>query len=214
MKELNLRQEKALYKKIILLFCSLCTVYASTALTAEALWVTPTFTASVPEKKTFIVETEFNYHLYTPDKGHNKVNLVLRKYASQESVEQSFISRMSAISSVNYKWWLDTWHSDSKKLALQYYQDKGLDQEYWEGVWKQKFVGRKIKLKHKVDYNGYIILVYNVSKPNGTESYLDFPIVFKKENDKWLVSLDLRKNPLLRYSPWVEGISSEKVIYE
>jgi hypothetical protein len=209
-----LKIKTTLYKKIILLFCGICLTHTSVALAAELLWVTPTFNASEPEKKAFNVETKFNYHLYKPYKGHNKVNLVQRKYASLESADESFISRMSAISSVNYLWWLDTWHSDSKKLALNYYQEKGLDQQYWEGVWKQKFVGRKIKLKHKVDYNGYVILVYNVAEPNGKDSFLDLPIVFKKENTKWLVSLDLRKSPLLRYSPWVEGIDSEKVVYE
>lgn len=209
-----MKQRKALFKKIILLFFGFCAVYTHAALTAELLWVTPTFAASVPEKKELIVETQFNYQLFTPNKGHNKVNLVQRKYASLGSVDESFISRMSSISSVNYAWWLDTWHSDSKKLALQYYQEKGFEQQYWEDIWKQKFVGRKIKLKHKVAYNGYVILVYNVAEPNGNDSYFDFPIVFKRENEKWLVSLDLRKSPLLRYSPWVEGIDSERVTYE
>jgi hypothetical protein len=204
----------AVSKKLILLFCSLITVYSSAALTADALWVIPTFAATEPEKKMFKVETNFNYHLSIPRKGHNKVNLVLRKYASLDSADASFISRMSAISSVNYLWWLDTWHPDSKKLALNYYQEKGLDQKYWEDTWKQKFVGRKIKLKQKVDYEGYIIMVYNVSEPSGKEGFFDFPLVLKKENNKWMVSLDLRKSPLLLYSPWVEGIDSEKVIYE
>jgi hypothetical protein len=209
-----LRQANLRYKKIILLFFGLCSVYVSEVLSADLLWVIPTFPASEPEKKVLNVETKFNYHLYVPKKGHDKVNLMLRKYASLNSADESFISRMSAISSVNYPWWLDTWHSDSKKLALNYYQEKGLDQKYWEDTWKQKFVGRKIKLKQKIDYNDYIILVYNVAELNGKESFLDFPIVFKREDSKWLVSLDLRKSPLLLYSPWVEGIDSEKVIYE
>lgn len=209
-----MKQKVALSKKVILLLLWAYSLHTSAVLATELLWVTPTFSASVPEKKILNVQTKFNYHLYTPSKGHNKVNLVQRKYASQNTADDSFVSRMSAISSVNYSWWLDTWQVDSKKIALQYYQQKGLDQKYWEKVWKEKFVGRKIKLKHKVDYNGYVILVYNVAEPNGKESFLDLPIVFKRDNDKWMVSLDLRKSPLLRYSPWVEGIDSEKVIYE
>jgi hypothetical protein len=180
----------------------------------STLWVTPTFATSAPIKESITVESTFNYHLYTPLKGQDNVRLVRRKYSSMSSAEDALIARISAVSSVNYQWWLDTWHKESKKIALPFFQQKGFDQTYWEDTWKKQFKGRKIKLKHKVIYQGYVVLIYNVSEPSGKEGFLDLPIVFKKEDDKWLVSLDIRQSPLLRFSPWVEGIDSEKVIYE
>ncbi|MDP2560629.1 hypothetical protein [Psychrobium sp. 1_MG-2023] len=209
-----MKQVTVFSQMLILLLACMLTMMTRSTHAAELLWVIPTYPASEPEKKSLIVETQFDYHLYTPHKGHNQVHLVQRKYASLDSADDSFVSRMSAISSVNYSWWLDTWQPSSKQLALQYYQQKGLDQPYWEKVWREKFVGRKIRLKQKVIYNDYIVMVYNVSNPNGKESYLDLPVVLKKESNDWLVSLDLRQSPLLRFSPWVEGIDSEKVIYE
>lgn len=179
-----------------------------------SLWVTPTFATSAPVKKVITVESVFNYHLYTPLKGQENVRLVRQKYASMSTAEDAFISRMSAVSSANYQWWLDTWQKESKEIALPFFKQKGFDQAYWQDTWKKQFKGRKIKLKHKVIYQGYTVLIYNVSEPSGKESFLDLPIVFKKENNKWMVSLDIRQSPLLRYSPWVEGIDSEKVIYE
>gem|GEM_PF-1488714 len=178
------------------------------------LWVTPTFATTAPIKKEITVESIFNYHLYTPLKGHDDVRLVRRKYSSMASAEDALVARMSAVSSVDYQWWLDTWQEDSKQIALPFFKQKGFDQSYWESTWKKQFVGRKIKLKHKVIYQDYAILIYNVSEPNGKESFFDLPIVFERDNEQWMVSLDIRKSPLLRYSPWVEGIESKKVVYE
>lgn len=184
------------------------------AQTLEEMWVTPTFDTGQPVEKSITIETKFDYHLYEPKKGFEKVNLVRRKYAGYDSAQKAFVARMSAVTSLNYEWWLDTWDSSSKELALDYYGRKGLNKDHWLKTWKEKFVGRKITLKHMVDYEDYRIVVYNVANKNGTPGFLDLPVVFKKSGEDWLVSLGIRQSPLLHFSPWVEGKEVEVMVYE
>jgi hypothetical protein len=178
------------------------------------VWVKPTFATSEPIQKILKIESKFDYHLYKPTSANEKVRLVRRKYSSFDSAEQSLTSRLSAIASLDYPWWLDTWSNESKTLALNYYEQKGLDQAHWLSEWKQQFVGRTITLKYKVEYRNYIVMIYNVAQPNGKPGYLDLPLVLSKEKDDWLVSLDLRANPLLHFSPWVSGKDKETVTYD
>ena len=184
------------------------------AQTLEQMWVTPTFETGQPLEKSITIETKFDYHVYSPKKGTERVNLVRRKYAGYETAHKAFIARLSAVSSLDYEWWLDTWEANSRQLALDYYSGQGLNKDYWLETWKNGFVGRKIKIKQMIDYQGYMIVVYNVATKDGYDDYLDMPAVLKKSGDDWLVSLDLRKNPLLYYSPWVEGKEREVIVHE
>jgi hypothetical protein len=186
----------------------------SETLTLEQMWVTPTFETGQPVEKSISIETKYDYQLYAPKKGFERVNLVRRKYAGYETAHKAFIARLSAVSSLNYEWWLDTWDPSSKQLALDYYDTKGLNKDYWLKTWKTGYVGRKIKIKHMVDYQDYVILVYNVATKDGKDGYLDLPVVFKKSGDEWLVSLGIRQSPLLYFSPWVNGNEREVVVHE
>jgi hypothetical protein len=212
---LSMRSRVLMLKKVFfVLGITLVSPWLVAQTTLEQMWVTPTFETGQPAGKSIIIETKFDYHLYEPKKGFEKVNLVRRKHAGLESARKAFVARMSAVTSLDYEWWLDTWEVNSKELALEYYQRKGLDKDYWLKTWKEKFVGRKIILKQLIDYEGYTIFVYNVANKNGTPGYLDVPVVFEQSGDDWLVSLDIRQSPLLHFSPWVEGRDTEVMVYE
>lgn len=201
-------------KKLSLSFSLVLSIFASQVGAQQALWASPTYPASAPKPLEVIIKTQYQYQLWVPKRTPQKLRLLQKKYASLTTPEEALVSRFSAISSLNYPWWLSTWQDSSKQLALNFYQKKGLDQNYWLDTWKNQFVGRAIKLKYKVKYQNYIIFTYNVSAPNGKESYLDVPIVFNQQQQQWLVSLDLRKSPLLRLSPWVSGSDVETMKYE
>ncbi|MER2491617.1 hypothetical protein [Catenovulum sediminis] len=187
----------------------------SCSLWAEnAFWVTPTFPTGEAEQGIVSVEQVYHYQLFEPKKGYEKVRLVQRKYASLASAEEAFIARMSAIASLDYQWWLDTWEGDSKLLALDYYASKGLNKDYWLDTWQKQFVGRKITFKQKIVLPEYIIIVYNVAAANGKSGPIDLPVVFEQKAKQWLVSLDLRREPLLRISPWVKGLDKKEIVYE
>jgi len=194
----------------LILFC--CWVEAGWA--QNGLWASPTYSAAEPKVFTVEIEHKFSYHLYKPKNPTQKVRLLQKKYASMDTAEDAFVSRFSAVTSLNYPWWLDTWQARSREQAMAFFQQKGLDKAYWLDTWEKQFVGRKIKLKYKVLYQNYVIFTYNVSAPSGKEGFLDVPIVFDKQDKSWLVSLDLRQSPLLRYSPWVEGSEMEVIEYE
>lgn len=189
-------------------------IFASQVSAQQGLWASPTYPATEPKPIEVIIKTQYQYQLWVPKRTPQKLRLLQQKYASLTTPEEALVSRFSAISSLNYPWWLSTWQDSSKQLALNFYQKKGLDQNYWLDTWKKQFVGRTIKLKYKVAYQNYIIFTYNVSAPSGQDSFLDVPIVFNQQQQQWLVSLDLRKNPLLRYSPWVAGSDMETVVHE
>ncbi|WP_016957428.1 hypothetical protein [Catenovulum agarivorans] len=177
-------------------------------------WATPTFAVGEATEGVISVEQVYHYQLYEPKKGYEKVRLVQRKYSSMASAEEAFISRMSAIASLDYQWWLDTWEMDSKHLALEYFSSKGLNQSYWLDTWQKQFVGRKITFKQKIVLPQHIIIIYNVAGANGKPGPIDLPVVFSQREQQWLVSLDLRREPLLRYSPWINGEDRKVIVYE
>ena len=178
------------------------------------LWASPTYPAAEIKSFSVQIESRFNYHQYKPNNAGQNIRLLLKKYASMDTAEEAFVSRFSAIASLDYPWWLETWEYDSKQVALDFFQQKGLTQDYWLKTWKEQFVGRKIKLKYKIKFQDYVIFTYNVSAPSGQEGFLDVPIVFSQQDKHWLVSLDLRQSPLIRYSPWNNGSDMEVVEYE
>jgi hypothetical protein len=198
---------------LIIIFATI-SVFSVTAEQLDGLWAQPTFAVSEPTKSVVIVEKVFHYQLAIPKKGHDKVRLVQKKYASVDTAIDAFVSRFSAINTLDYDWWLTTWAQSSKELALDYYKSKGLDKNYWLNAWKKQFIGRKITFKQKVIYQDYVIFIYNVAAPNGQPGVYDLPIVFRQQNNQWAVSLDIRQDPILRYSPWVEGLDREVVVYE
>lgn len=194
--------------------CILFFVLLSVRANAE-LWVTPTFPASEVKASAVTLQTHYRYTVQTPKVGFEKANLKQKKYSSMDSAEEAFIARMSAISSLDYPWWLETWEESSLNLAKDMFKQKGLTSDYWIDTWKRQFVGRKITYVKKVNYQNYQVIIYNVSAPNGQPGFFDLPVVFKQlGDDSWRVSLDLRANPLLRISPWVEGIDRKEEVYE
>lgn len=192
-----------------LVLCIACPVKAQ-----DMLWTSPSYPASAPKKIEIKIETHFNYHQFTPVKQPQKLRLLQQKYASLATPEEALVSRFSAISSLDYPWWLNTWQQSSKQKALAFFQQKGLDKNYWLNAWEKQFVGRDIRLKHKIIYQDYVVFIYNVAEPSGKDGYFDLPVVFHQEANQWLVSLDLSQNELLNLSPWVTGQSSETIVYE
>ncbi|KMT65220.1 hypothetical protein XM47_10775 [Catenovulum maritimum] len=193
----------------------ICLILFSFSLSAQqTFWAMPTFDVGEAKEGVISVEQVFHYELFQPKQGYEKVRLVQRKYASLSSAEEAFVARMSAIASLDYQWWLDTWEVDSKQLALNYYANKGLDQTYWLDTWQKQFVGRKITYKQKIVLPEHTIIIYNVAAPNGKPGPIDLPVVFEQAKQEWLVSLDLRRAPLLRYSPWIKGLDKKEIVYE
>ncbi|WP_017444943.1 hypothetical protein [Gayadomonas joobiniege] len=178
-------------------------------------WVIPMYPTGATTQAAITIETLYKYQLQSPKKGFEKVRLKQKKYTSMKTPEEAFVARMSAVSSLDYQWWIETWSESAKNISLPYFQNKGLDEAYWIKTWKNQFVGRQIRFVHKVTYKDYQIIIYNVSSPNGDLGVYYLPVVFKQAADgNWKVSLDLKQVPLLRISPWVKGLEKKEEVYE
>lgn len=199
------------YTTFNILFAACLFVVAQYASADE--WVWPTFKATEAEKGVVDIKSTYKYREQVA--SDNTYLPVLKKaYALDKNPENSLISRLSAVRRADYDLWLKMWTPDSRKLALGFYKSKGLDKDYWTQIWERQFARSKIQLIRKVEYAQYVIFTYKVFSETGKDigNGLEFPIVFKRDDDLgWGVTLDLRDNPLVIYSPWVEGISQKIV---
>lgn len=174
-------------------------------------WVWPTYeTERVVENKTVILKEKYNYvQSQVVDAAYLKY--VSKRKSSYTSPEAAVIARFSAIQTLDFDWWLDSLDDDSKKLAKQKYNSEGLDKKYWQNLWKKQFIGNYIKLNKRIQTGDFVIYTYKIysKQKKDISGGFEFPLVLKKSNGKWKISLSLRGDPLVVFSPWVSGRNTE-----
>jgi hypothetical protein len=198
-------------------FMAAFAVFLSTSgapiLAHESEWAFPTFDASPLQHLEIEVLNRYSYE-QRQVLGDDSIPVVTRELSSMVTPENALISRFSAVRSLDYEWWVQTWTPDAWVLAEQHYAQRSFDKEHWIKSWRESFRGKDLSLIHRIDFEDNVILTYMFSNSKNDPAALEYPIVFKKSNDGYGVSLDLRTHPLLIASPWVSGDQREVVEIE
>lgn len=175
-------------------------------------WVWPMYKTGNPVEKQMTVVDVYNYReiMYDPP---IVVNLVSKKERHNGTPEEAMISRVSAMMTLDFEWWLETWDSTSRKEILENDRKAGRTKEYWIQWWKDSFGFARIMLIRRIESGPYVILTYRLTNEQGKDvgRNIEYPSVFHSINKKWYSTVELASDPLIPKSPWVTGNKEENM---
>jgi hypothetical protein len=174
-------------------------------------WVWPTYSVDT-QKENLLTVTQIVHYTERSYAKPVEVTPISRNAARYSTPEEALVSRFSAVLTGNFEWWLTTWDSASNVLVQAKNKAEGKDKTYWTQLWKEQYANAKFVVTRKIETGEYVILIYKtVGKGSApTVDAIELPIVFKKVEDKWFTTLDLRADPLPIASPWVSGRTEER----
>lgn len=188
-------------------------LFAFPALAADVkTWVSPAFKTGSPEGKEIVTIDHYAYREAAYDPQILVDHAVSRSEARDDKPEYAFISRISAMMSSNYDWWLATWDKTGRELTLQNDAEKGATSNAWVKQWNQVFSGVRMVLIRRIVTGKYVVMTYGLRTLDGRPaSSFELPVVLCDQGGRWYSTLDLRRDPLLPASPWVSGKDSMDV---
>jgi len=196
-----------------LILCGFICITSVSAKEGSGEWVWPTYeTDDGVKKKTVVLKEKYNY-VQSRVSDDAYIKYVSKSNSSYASPESAVIARFSAIQALDFEWWFDSMDDVSKALAKNKYSKDKLDKRYWQDLWKKQFIGNYIKVNKRIQTGNFVIYTYKIFSKNKKDisGGFEFPLVLKKIQNKWKVSLDLRADPLVVFSPWVSGNHMEVV---
>lgn len=177
----------------------------TTPLITSNEWVKPAYPASAPTARQITVITHYLYRQadYNPTFA---LPLVRKEQANYGSPEATLSARASAMTALDYDWWLSTWDGPSRALVLDRDKTQGRTPQSWLDQWKALHSVR-MTLRRRIDASDHVILIYVLASADGKEvGGFEFPAVLHKLGKQWFSTQDLANNPLLTYAPWASGV--------
>jgi hypothetical protein len=178
-------------------------------------WNKPTFPAEKSKEKKLVITENYNYKEIIYKEGQYVQQA--DKTIKNDTADNGFIIRMSAILNKDFEWWLNTWDEQSRKEVLERDTKQGHDKSYWVDQWNHQFSDVKIKPIRKIQFsdNKYVIITYKIFTKDNKDISAGFelPMVLKNINGSWFNTADLKSDPIVMFSPWVSGNNIERTIF-
>ena len=172
----------------------------------SAQWVWPTFETDKPTEKVLTVLRVYKYgeSVFEPSIPISAISKARQDYSTPE---KAMVSRVSAMMQGDYEWWLSTWEPDSLREVQERNRKMGKGPEQWLQWWRDSFRFVHFSLVRKIISGNFVFITYRMLSKDGKDlgSGIEFPTVFKKIGEKWLVTGELSGDPLVLKSPWVNG---------
>lgn len=174
---------------------------------APPAWVSPTHSTTEPQEKELTMVSHFKYREQEYDPPVVIRRAVPKSERRQSTPEEAMISRVSAMMAQDYDWWLETWDAESRQLTIENNLAQGRSAEYFLQWWGDTFRFANVALTRRVETGPYVVITYRLVTPSGLDAGdgIEFPSIFHQVDDRWLATLDLRRDPLVPASPWVSG---------
>jgi len=171
----------------------------------------PIYPASPPEQKKFVIEYVWNYQ-YREYKPPVTITAVERSTSSYDTPEQAFTALISAMMTGDYNWWFNSFTETSQKKRKEIDKEQNLTEQQWTQSWKQMLPGRRVQLENRTETGGYVLLGYTLRSIPEDKVVYRSAISFKKENNKWLDSMDLATDEFFQRYGEGEGDKITRVV--
>jgi hypothetical protein len=169
-------------------------------------WAWPAYSATQPQEKAISMIDHYRYRevKYEPP---IVVQAISRERQSYRTPEEAMISRMSAMMTSDFDWWMSTWDQDARKQTIDNQKAEGRTKEFWVQWWQEMFSTIRVVLVRRIETGKYVVLTYRLMTPEGQDAgnEMEFPTIFHDVEGKWLATLDLSEDSLVFQSPWVSG---------
>jgi hypothetical protein len=158
--------------------------------------VLPSAKTSAPQYKTVIVEVVSPIVIYEYSPVLDIVDLVKDIKPTFTHPELTLQAYFSAMRSLNYEAYLNSWTKNSQTLMQEKNKKYKLDETKWKTMWAAAFVGKKIQLLNWITYGKYVLMQYKVS-PNSNLETSETTVALTLENGEWKLTQELTSDQLL-----------------
>jgi hypothetical protein len=192
----------------VLIFVSLATGLISLSFASEL--PQPKYPVSGPVFRELVVE---NVYVCKVMKYESPAVLRLVTQPDQASYslpEDAVAAHFSAIFAKNYDWFLNTWSKDSQKFMADKNREKSRGPDYWLNLWENVYADKKIELITRIESGNYVLIEYRLT-PKGRDKPFQDTVALTKENDRWVLTQELRNDPVL--SSWnAPGLRVQRLV--
>lgn len=192
-----------------LLLASGVAVWAGNSDEKQFKWTTASYKTTEPKDATF---TEIATYHYRESVLQPVVTVapVSKVSATYDTPEHAMVARLSAMMSLDYDWWFETWDAKAQKQIQEDNTRLKRGPEKWKSQW-QIFKAANVQLVRRIEIQQYRVLTYVLIGKDGTTKTPELVTVFQKDGNKWLATFDLKESDLLAAAPWITGKSEVRL---
>lgn len=168
-------------------------------------WTDPRYKATEPKDAKF---TEIATYHYRESVLQPVVTIapVSKVSATYDTPEHAMVARLSAMMSLDYDWWFETWDAKAQRQIREDNTRLKRGPEQWKSQWGI-FKAANVQLVRRIEIQQYRILTYVLIGKDGTTKTPELVTVFQRDGSKWLATFDLKESDLLAAAPWATGKS-------
>jgi len=177
----------------------------------------PAFKTTAPENKRAVMENIYLFRSMWYEPPVLVIPIKNKNEASYDTPENAARSHTSAAMNLDHEWWFETLDRALQEKRRQYDRERNRTPDYWKRRWVKAFKNRQVFITSRIETGEYVIIGTQFWKKDESakvESLYrtspEIPIVLKKFGDKWFVTNDLQKDPVIRY--WMSG--KKKTVFE
>lgn len=171
-------------------------LFLNQSVLAKESLIWPKIGMTEPKERKFTITKHYWYREQMYDPPVN-IEFLQESPAFHSGPEALLISQISAMKALNYDWWLNTWDSVSKLKIIDRVTKLDKSKEVWRNQWQNKFEDKKVLMVRWIETGTYVILTYKLVASNNEQK--ESAVVFKLDEGKWVATLDLEDDPVLRY---------------
>lgn len=120
--------------------------------------------------------------------------------ASLETPEEALGSLTSAMSKVDWDWWIQLWDRPSRAELARVLRMQGVDKSRFIEVWEVVARGQRFVATRRIDMEGYVILYSRREGASEDEIEAKSPLAMKRDADgRWWFTHELRDHPVFTY---------------
>lgn len=160
----------------------------------------PAYPVSVPTLENVVEERMFFYRSmdYQPPVA---ISPVVRAAAGSDTPEAATVALASAMLAGDLEWFRGQWTDASRQLMAARDRQQGRDDTFWPALWRERLVGKRLFLTHRIESGPYVLIVFRVSPSDDLEAEGSFDLInaFEAVGGAWLATQALAEDPVLHY---------------
>lgn len=120
--------------------------------------------------------------------------------ASLETPEDVLGSQTTAMSKVQWDWWIRLWDRPSRAELSRVMRLQGVDKARFIEIWEVVAKGHRFVATRRIDLDGYVIIYTRRVGASDDELEAKTPVALKRDaNGRWWLTHDLRDHPVFTY---------------
>lgn len=122
-----------------------------------------------------------------------------------ETPEEALASLTSAMSRVDWDWWIQQWDRPSRRRLARLLKMQGIGKERFIEIWAAVAKGERFVATRRIDMPGYVIIYSRRETADDSEMEARSPLALKRDaSGRWWLTNELKDHPV--YSYGMQGV--------